>query len=111
MGVRTSVDDRHGQTVSGEEQHDILPSLLRVLFKLGLDVLRKRLNQTAVVGPAVNYTPCNSTVTRLLVGLALKSVPPLPQLIQAAARCRAGVLRILCECDSTTALAVTKTVL
>jgi len=53
--------------------------------------------------PAVNDAPLNGavmSVLRQLAGLALQPLAPLPQLVQAAASRRAGVLRVLGEGDS-----------
>lgn len=94
-----------------EKKHDILASLLRVFCQLRLNVLSKSLNQAAVGWPAVNHTPLDGAGRRLLVCLALKPMPPLPQLIQAAPGRRARVLGVLSERDGPPPLAIAKPVL
>lgn len=80
----TSVHNTHGQTVRREEQHHLIPLVFRVSLQLGLDILRKRLNETRVSGPSVDDTPVYSAsgVHVSISTLAFQAILPLPQLVQ-----------------------------
>jgi hypothetical protein len=107
-----TVDDRHGQTVGGEEQNDVVPAVRRVLCQLLLNVLCKGLDKPRVRWPAVNDTPVDGALGVDLARstLALQSGAPLPELVERRASRRARVLGVLGEGDGPAALATTEPV-
>lgn len=111
-GSHTSIHYAHGQTVRGKQQDHTVSSVLGIGLELIFDVPRKGFDKSRVGGPPIDDAPLDrsSQVLNAICALTLQPIPPFPQLVQRAARRRAGVLRVLRKRDSAASLASPKSV-